>query len=409
MRKSMRNVIRNWYKSVLIVLVCALITFFLFLYIGALHANQRQLTDLPSAMPVYGRICNLNGSLNTGLMVSERIIEGLEGSAHVAEFSYTAHIGAALNRIDRDRVQEMEIGDLTFPLAYAANHLGAYPGIGEQAVSFLPGVNPMILASEEAVCLMREQELERHGLKLGDMIDVTLFSPSYPTDNYVLDYRWLGVYQVQIAGSYSESWSDEASPAQVLFPSQWIRKIHRENEAMFNADSVRFRVAHPLALNDFKAEMKSLWLMSVLSQAGHSHRGIALVVGDESFIKAASRLQDNIMLMKVFTPFLFTIVGLVGFVVSYLLLHNRRPEIAVMRSLGMSRSGCFLLLLSENLLLVLSGSALGTVFALFFTDMGIAQIYAVVGLFFACYITGTVSALYMVNKFSVMAVLSTLE
>ncbi|WRS26204.1 ABC transporter permease [Oscillospiraceae bacterium MB08-C2-2] len=399
-------------KSLLMVAVCTLIVLFLFLYIGSMQANQIQLANLPDAMPVYARISNLNGTMNSGgILIKENVINTLTDSPHVTELAYTVPLGVALGRITEQGMQDMKTGDLTFPLAAGANGLIACPGLLPENITFIDGAGPEFLEGEEALCIIRNGDMERNNLELGDRVWMTLFYATYPNDRYDLTYKWLGMFEVKIVGSRGDvgDSADGSIPSQIIFPAKWIQRLHKDAGIMFFADSARFRVAHPLELNAFKAQMKELQLMPVISQAQHSHRGNALTVNDEVFVRAASRLMDNITLMRVFTPFVCVIVGLVGFVVSYLLMNSRKPEIAIMRSMGMSRGKCFAMLFLENFILELVGSSLGILAATLFAQMSAALAVTVVALFFACYMAGTAAALVIIGRFSVMAVLAALE
>lgn len=113
--------------------------------------------------------------------------------------------------------------------------------------------------------------------------------------------------------------------------------------------------------------------------------------------------------MRTFTPFILVGVGLVGFVVSYLLLHSRRPETAIMRSMGMSERNCLMLFFIENSALCLIGCAFAIMLAVLFSAVSAILAITVVSLFFLCYMAGTVIALRLLSRFSVMAVLSALD
>lgn len=78
LQKSIVNITRHKPKSVLTVLICALLVLFLFLFMGSLSANTRQLAALPDAMPVYARVSNLNGTFYDNLLVTDTRIRGLE-------------------------------------------------------------------------------------------------------------------------------------------------------------------------------------------------------------------------------------------------------------------------------------------------------------------------------------------
>ncbi|WMJ89121.1 FtsX-like permease family protein [Anaerocolumna sp. MB42-C2] len=412
LQKAFLNVRRHKMKSFLVVLVCMLIELLLYLFIGGLKANLQQLARLPEAVSVYARVSNLNGTMSSGgILIQENVIDGLIKSPHVTELLYTVQMGSALGQIKEKDVMSMETGDVTFPLSLGVNTLTASPSLSVKNIDFLKGYGPEFLEEDNALCIVRDQDMERNGLSIGDSVWITLFYPTYPKDRYDLTYNWLGVFKVKIVGCYSEMWNsaEDSKPPQIVFPSKWVRNLYKQAGVMFFADSVRFRVADPLSLNEFKGEMKKLHLMPVISQAQHSHRGIALTVNDETFVRAASRLVDNITLMRVFTPFIFVTVGLVGFVMSYLMLQSRKSEIAIMLSLGMSRKNCFTLLFLENAAQNLMGSVIGVLSAALLTEVSVLLTLVVTGIFFACYMAGTMAAMILIGRFSVMTVLSALE
>jgi hypothetical protein len=81
-----------------------------------LRANQQQLGNLPNAISVFAHINNLNGTMDTGMLIKGSIIEALEDSPHVKDYEYTVESGAALGFIREEDVPDMESGRLNFPL-----------------------------------------------------------------------------------------------------------------------------------------------------------------------------------------------------------------------------------------------------------------------------------------------------
>lgn len=389
---------------------CMLIVVFLFLFFSGLLANLRQLEALSEALPIEARISNLNGTLSSGMMIQERVIQALEDSGYVTDLKYTSEIAAAMGDVSEDEAAKTERGDMTFPLGLGVNRAEALTGMPAEGFTFEEGAGSELLTGTEPVCVMNEKEMDSIGLSVGDRIQVTIFSVTYPGDNSMKKYNRLGVYELRIVGSFRIPDSETATrPAQIIFPVKWQREIQAQAGSMFFADSARFRVAKPLDLNAFKAEMDEAGLLPVISEANASQHGVSLTVSDETFIKTATRLRENITLTELLMPFIVVIVGFLGFVVSYLLLQNRRPEIAIMRSLGLSRRQCFGMLLFESAILVTSGSLAGVVAASFLVDMD-----AVLGLgvgipFFVVYMAGTAVALKMLGKFSVMQLLTALD
>lgn len=389
---------------------CMLIVMFLFLFFSGLLTNLRQLEALSEALPIEARISNLNGSLSSGMMIQERVIQALEDSGYVADLNYTSEIAAAMGEVSGDEAAKIERGEMTFPLGLGVNRAEALLRVPAEGFTFAEGAGSDLLTGTEPVCVIREQEMDQLGLSVGDSIRVTLFSVTYPGDNSMKKYNRLGVYELRIVGSFRIPEGETVTrSAQMIFPVRWQRKIQEQAGSMFFADSARFRVAKPLDLNAFKAEMDEAGLLPVISEANASQHGVSLTVNDETFIKTATRLRENITLTELLMPFIIVIVGFLGFVVSYLLLQSRRPEIAIMRSLGVSRRKCFRMLLFESAIPVISGCLAGVVASAFLVDMDAVLGFGVGIPFFVVYMAGTAVALKMLGKFSVMQLLTALD
>ena len=387
-----------------------LIVVFLILFFRGLETNLRQLNALPDAIPIEARINNLNGTLSSGMMIRESVIDALEQSKYVTDFDYTSELCATQGEMPESDDEALDAGSFTLPLCLGVNRAKAYPALTSGSVQFRQGDGLEKLAGAEPVCVMRKDELDELGLSVDDKVQLTLFHITYPGDNAMRKFHRLGTYEVTIIGSFAPPTGETVSrSAQVVFPVAWLRSLYAQQQAMFFADSARFRVAHPLELNQFKAEMDKIGFMPVISQANSTQRGTSLTVNDETFIKAATRLKENITLQRMIMPFVILIVGLLGFVVSYLLLQSRRPEIAIMRSLGVSQRSCFVMLLFESAILELSGSLLGVAAAMLLVDVDIVLGLAVVIPFFAVYMAGTAVALILLGRFSVMQVLTALD
>ncbi len=387
-----------------------LIVVFLYLFFSGLQVNLKQLEALPEALPIEAQIRNLNGTLTSGMMIKESVIQALEDSGYVKDLSYTAEMAALTGEVSEEGSAEMGQRDMTFPNTLGVNRVDALPGLPSEAFTFASDADSGMLEGAEPVCVIRQEDLDAQGLSVGDSIRLTVFTITYPYDNSVNKLYWLGVYDVRIIGSFRIPASDTQTRAvQMIFPAKWLREEQAKAGSLFFADSAQFRIANPLELNTFKAEMHEAGLMSIISEANGSQRGNALTVNDETFIKTAARLKENIALTQILTPFVVVIVGFLGFVVSYLLLQSRRPEIAIMRSLGVSRKSCFGMLLFESVVLELSGSLAGVAASVFLVDMDATLGLGVVVPFFVVYIAGTAVALAMLGRFSVMQVLTALD
>ena len=397
-------------KSILAICTCLLIVVFLYLFFGGLQVNLQQLEALPEALPIEAEIRNLNGTLSSGMMIKESVIQALENSEYVKDLGYTAEMAAVTGEVSEDAASDLGQWDMTFPLCLAANRAEALPGIPAEEFTFAEGADSGMLEEAQPVCVMRQEDLDAQGLSVGDSVRMTLFNITHPNDNAMKKFYRLGVYDVRIVGSFRIPVSEtQTRTVQVIFPMKLLREEQAKAGSLFFADSAHFLVANPLKINAFKDQMHKAGLMSVISEANGLQRGNALTVHDETFIKTAARLKENITLTQILMPFVVVIVGFLGFVASYLLLQSRRPEFAIMRSLGVSRRSCFGMLLIESAVLELSGSLAGVAAASFLVNMNATLGLGVVVPFFFVYMAGTAVALAMLGRFSVMQVLTALD
>jgi hypothetical protein len=116
---------------------------------------------------------------------------------------------------------------------------------------------------------------------------------------------------------------------------------------------------------------------------------LSLTIFDGTYNDVIRRLEQNIRLIDVSTPFIYGLSVLIGFVASYLLTRRRKPEFAVMRSIGVNRRDVFFGALAEQAALCLAGAAAG--FALFGIVYGYL-LWLPLLLFTACYALGSVFA-----------------
>jgi hypothetical protein len=115
----------------------------------------------------------------------------------------------------------------------------------------------------------------------------------------------------------------------------------------------------------------------------------SLTVFDGTYNDVVRRLRQNIQLIDVATPFIYGISVLIGFIASYLLTRRRKPEFALMRSIGVNKRDVFLGALAEQAALCLTGAVTGLV--VFGAVYGYF-LWAPFVLFTVCYVLGSVFA-----------------
>ena len=128
-----------------------------------------------------------------------------------------------------------------------------------------------------------------------------------------------------------------------------------------------------------------------------------LLLLDQSFTETVSALGRYITFSRILFPALFAMVGLLGFLISWLMVNGRRMEFAIMRGLGASRRRVFASFFLEQALLCLTGCA-----GLLFLSGGAVKWLAVLA-FLLCYLIGCALSVRAVGRTNLMALLSERE
>ncbi len=146
-----------------------------------------------------------------------------------------------------------------------------------------------------------------------------------------------------------------------------------------------------------------------ISQVRHPGQNrLTVILHDQSFIEAAEGLNRYISFSKILFPVLFIVVGLLGFVISWLMINGRRMEFAILRGLGTSEKNVFFSFFLEQGVLCLIGSLLSCITLCLLTTPGLL-VWLSVLLFTGCYLVGCSVAVKSISKTNLMALLSERE
>lgn len=398
-----RNILKHWKKSLLSITLSILIVLFLLLYIGNIEKNTTQISNLGKTIPVIVRVCNIDGSGEVGLQIDFEKLQKIHGTGLVTEEVYTTQTYAKLlDSSYEDKSARPVISYL------GANSFLAFTAFHPKDVTFMKGYKEDILLGNEAVCVVRDKFMKEKNLKLGDELETAVFAPVYDSSGgETFVYKEVDIVNVKVIGSYytnTRGFSDELPD--IISPIGYVASIYEGTDIKCYASSARFTLNNPLLLNEFKKNMHDLGFKSVDMQKGFSRVGEALTMNDETFIMSATQLTKSLNLLKSFAPLIFAIVSIIGFISSYLLIQSRRDEFAIMRSLGISKKISVLIVFLESLVLVMIGSLLGILPANIIVGVRIETAGLVLIGFLIFYMLGNFFALILLNRFSVMAILS---
>lgn len=398
-RTAITNLKRYYQKSIINLLICIVVVVLLNLFMGSLESNRRQLAALPEVMPIHAQISNLNGTLQTGLVIREDKVDFLLQSEYISEPAITIVLSAGVGKLPAEKSRTLKTID-----AAGITRPEAISGITDQDVTLAPDTSIDFLLSDASSCIVEEGFMEQNHWQIGQTVTLTLY---YDYRDRYSEYmmQQLGVEEFYIVGCIRSS--EGAFVPSILVPFGWAKAAFKKLNLPFVANEASFGIKDPLQINEFKKEMKDkLQLLEINPMSDYAFAGNALAVNDETFILAASRIQDNIGLLTGFLPFILIIVIFIGYITSYLLIQNRRGQYATMRSLGVSSRMCFFTLFMESIMIELTGGILGMIGSVLLTrQLGMIQLYTFL-IFMFCYICGTSAALYLLGRISVMKALA---
>lgn len=399
-----KNISRHKKKSLLSILISAMIILFLLLYIANIEKNESQLLKLSETIPVTGGVCNIDGSLNVGLQIDFEKLQEMCDTGLIKDEVITTQTYADLTT----RTYEGKSHRPNYSFV-GSNSLSAFTSFSPEDVFYIDNYDENFLKGNEPVCIVKEKFMKEQNIKPGDELEIVAYAPEYNNEGWeTFKYKKIGIVKMKVIGNYnyhSSIDSEDEAPA-IISPMGFVKTIYNGTDMKSYASSASFTLKDSLKINEFKNKMEDIGFLSMDMQAGFSRVGEALTINDETFIMSATQLTKSFNMLKNFAPFIFIIVAAIGFISSYLLMQSRQREFAIMRSLGTSKRKCFRIIFLESLILVLLGSILGVIVSNNIVKINIKTAGLTLLSFIIFYMLGTVVALLLLNRFSVMAILS---
>lgn len=354
---------RHRTKNILTILMDVLVVLLLHTYMSNIANNQEQLHDLPDAIPVTGYLSTLDGTRNAGIFINEDILQGVSESRYVDEVNASVRLKCSLQEIEYRDWEHLNL------YVYGANRIEAVRGLETSEIVWNAGEDASVLGGTEPKCIVSKKLFEKNGWKLGEKI--TLYQYYYYTKentrgDLFADPLKPTVYEIAGYADLSpEALVDiglDGFLPDILVPIRAVQADFSEMGIPFEADALSFRVSDSLNLNAFKQDMKELGLKNIAPLTeDDSLEGDALVLNDSAFINAANHLRQVIDTVTAFFPFLLALIVCAGYLVTLLLLQSRKNEMALLRSIGLNRWKCFRIFLTEQLILVVTGVAAGSI------------------------------------------------
>ena len=387
--------LRSRGRSVLVLCIAALLAACMAFYVGNIGVNKAALQSLSDSVPVTVRITSRNGAKTAGLNIEAKPFDHLT-EAGVHDVRCTAVAAGAFS--PEVRAQEMFLGGDT--IVRAGNSLEALE-LSADNLHFADGQSAAFLSGDSAQCVIGEDYAERTGLHPGDTLSLEIYTVRQSMNGTI--YQMIGDAALEIIGTHSAP-----GGADVILPVNFLRTGAETAGVSFLYDSCSALVDDSTHLKDFKAEMQK-YFMDINLSAEDPNAGDALSVEDELFVKTASRLRQNIALFQsMLVPFFALIIGLVV-LTTFLTMRSTRRDMAIARSLGVSKWRCAAPNFISTVLLDMLGCAV--ILPILSAALHIPALSALVifGLFTLCAALGTAAALLCLLRFDTLTLLTQVD
>lgn len=387
--------LRSRGRSVLVLCIAALLAACMAFYVGNIGVNKAALQSLSDSVPVTVRITSRNGAKTVGLNIEAKPFDHLT-EAGVHDVRCTAVAAGAFS--PEVRAQEMFLGGDT--IVRAGNSLEALE-LSADNLHFADGQSAAFLSGDSAQCVIGEDYAERTGLHLGDTLSLEIYTVRQSMNGTI--YQMIGDAALEIIGTHSAP-----GGADVILPVNFLRTEAETAGVSFLYDSCSALVDDSTHLKDFKAEMQK-YFMDINPSAEDPNAGDALSVEDELFVKTASRLRQNIALFQsMLVPFFALIIGLVV-LTTFLTMRSTRRDMAIARSLGVSKWRCAAPNFISTVLLDILGCAVILPILSAALHIPALSAHAIFGLFTLCAALGTAAALLCLLRFDTLTLLTQVD
>ncbi len=274
----------------------------------------------------------------------------------------------------------------------------SFLGVEGQGIEFIDRKDKLFPKADgwkTSCCLVSSEFLAENDINYGDTIRIVL------VDRYIieLDYKVVGSYikEGEKDNIYCQL-SEYINPAFLTT----LPEGGREQLFKYTFESANFTVKDPCKLNEFKDFMLDYGFSQV--NKIRTYRAFP-VLDDKTFIGTVESLNQRIRQTEILYPFLYSLIGVLAFILSFILILSRKNEIAVMRGLGTEKHSIFTTFFIEQLFLCILGTGIGlAAWGLYAASYNSLQIVLTAG-FIMLYCLGSAAALIIINRSGVLAIL----
>lgn len=446
-RFAMLSAKRGGWRSAVVPAASLALALLLGILAAGVQGWEGQLDQLYQNTRLQGQLVSTNGRSSTGLQVSAETTQTLWQSGLLDDISVSigwhywlpGEMPAFSNSSFGEESRAAWIA--AQPSLVALNALAAAPEFyysGAPEITWLEGWDGSFLAGNEYAsflnqlylgsfggemapvypALVSSRFLTEHGLELGDTFNINFeatltYRYNSTTVTFFAQFQAVGSFvPTGSGGSLYVPLSFWMDPAYLTGERELPRDGAADPEDALGAQfyssarfgACRFTLASARDLEAFRGYLAA----QNFSQVGLITRNrVTVLLRDQTFTETVGGLGRYITFSRLLFPVLLVLVGLLGFVISWLMVNGRRMEFAIMRGLGASRRRVFASFFLEQAALCLAGCLIGAL-ALSVFRPGWAVWLAAAG-FLACYLAGCALSVLAVGRTRLMALLSERE
>ena len=394
LKYALLSIRRGGMRTLAVLLLCAVIAAFLGLLTSASDQYDAQLQEIRESTVIRGYATDYFGRYLNGMVITARNVQSLIDAGLTETVSLTWQV-SNLRFLGISRTADGTVNEIAEPfipidgfavetLLYklskepkwiATNSITGSPNFyydSNPVITWLSGYDESCLTASDAdLCVLPESLMERDGIQLGDTVRYLAWVDD-EDEPFVL-------YDFLIAGSYVLTYGDEViyTPLSINFPvgaeqTPAVERVYLPERAWTGSYDTwwtgirlnRFTFRSMIFTLRSTAELDHLRdaLQTVPFEEAGSHSSVRdfVVIDDADYISAVQGMQRQIRYMNALFICLYAAVMLIGAVGAYLLQNSRKPEIALMRALGVGSVRITLTFLFEQFALSVIGVLLGT-------------------------------------------------
>lgn len=312
------------------------------------EAAEARYEELYRTLPVEVKVTNLAGTKQDDLAIPGWVFELFNG-----EGLFTLDLDKYVTDVQVRLRQPIMAGPGSTLVGLSS--LGIAPELSQEnngAVTWYPGFDESVFTTEEPVCIVSEQVAEE--MKECELSFSYATDPLSPPNTYSCTLKIVGTYV-----------SDSGS-TMIFCPLAIAEEVFLGLAADREIDAISARVIDNRKLEDFRkiagywfAEPNPTGAKTEWNFAGYKYYPYALDIDDSLLRAAENTLENSLFINGLCTWLIFGLSAGAGFFISFLMIRQRKREIALMRTLGTGQGTIFFGLLAEQVFLVVLGIGIG--------------------------------------------------